>query len=133
MDYEDMLEKGREEIPEDVFEGDRFEIPDVETQKEGNKTIVRNFAELADTFNRDQTHLSKYLMGEMGTAGHVDGNELVLNGSFRRGKLNRKIEEYVETFVRCGECGRPDTEIVKEKGVELLQCDACGARSPIED
>lgn len=128
-----MLKKGREEIPEDVFSSERFEIPEAETQKEGNKTIIRNFKSLADTFNREEKHLSKYLMKEMGTAGHVENSELVLNGKFRRGKVNRKIKQYAETYVLCSECGRPDTQMKKEKGVELLQCEACGARSPIDE
>lgn len=127
-----MLKKGREEIPEDVFSSERFEVPEAETQKDGNKTIIRNFKELVETFNRDEKHLSKYLLREMGTAGHVDDGELVLNGKFRRGSINKKIQKYAETFVMCSECSRPDTQIVKEKGVELLKCDACGARSPIE-
>jgi len=132
MDYEEMLEKGREEIPEDVTGGERFEIPELETQKEGSKTIIRNFGALADKFNRDRNHLSKFLLGELGTAGHVEGNELVLKGSFRRGKINSKVEDYAERYVTCPECGRPDTKLGKEKGVELMKCEACGARTPLE-
>lgn len=132
MDYEDMLEKGRKEIPEDVISGERFEIPEAETQKEGNKTIIRNFKALADTFGREPKHLSKFLLREMGTAGHIDDGELILNGKFRRGSINQKIQQYAETYVLCSECGKPDTNMTKEKGVELLKCEACGARSPTE-
>lgn len=133
MDYDDMLEEGRENLPEDLSEGKRFEIPEAETQKEGNKTIIRNFASIAGKFNRDEKHFSKYLLGELGTAGHVDDGELILNGKFRRGLINTKIEEYTEQYVMCGECGAPDTQMVKEKGVDMLKCEACGARSAIED
>lgn len=133
MDYDEMLAKGREEVPDDVGSGERFEIPEVETQKEGSKTVVRNFGVFVDKFNRSSSHLSKFLLGELGTSGHVDGTELVLNGSFRRGTINDKIEAYAEEYVVCPECGRPDTKLGKEKGVELLQCEACGARTPLED
>ena len=132
MDYEDMLSKAEEELPEDRFDEARFEIPDAETQKDGSKTVLRNFSELVDTFNREASHLSKYLLNELGTAGHVDGDELVLNGSFRRGTINAKIQSYADEYVICPECGKPDTRMVKEKGVELLKCEACGARHPIE-
>ncbi len=128
-----MLEKGREELPDELEQGDRFEVPEAETQKDGSKTIVRNFSTIADRFDREPSHLSKYLLGELGTAGHIDGDTLVLNGNFRRGLLNRKLQEYADAFVRCSECGRPDTRIEKEKGVELLRCEACGARHAIED
>ncbi|MFB6265839.1 MAG: translation initiation factor IF-2 subunit beta [Candidatus Nanohaloarchaea archaeon] len=132
MDYEEMLEKAREEVPEESGEGKRFEIPEADTQKEGSKTVIRNFGSLADKFNRSRKHLSKFLLDRIGTSGHVDGDRLVLNGSFRRGVINDKIEDYAEEFVTCPECGRPDTELEKEKGVEMLRCEACGARTPLE-
>lgn len=133
MDYDKMLQKGREDIPEDVASGRRFEIPDVETRKEGSKTVIQNFGALADRFNRSKQHLSKFLLGELGTAGHVDGSDLVLNGSFRRGKIDEKVQEYAAAYVVCPECERPDTKLQKEKGVELLKCEACGARTPIDE
>ncbi len=128
MDYEDMLNKGQEEIPEDIGSGERFEIPEVKTRKEGSKTVIENFGKIADKFNREQKHFSKYLQNEIGTAGHVEDNNLVLNGEFRRGKIQDKIEKYADKFVICSECNRPDTKLIKEKGVEMLKCQACGAR-----
>lgn len=128
MDYDDMLDKGQEEIPEDIGSGERFEIPEVKTRKEGNKTVIENFSEILDKFNREEKHFSKYLQNEVGTAGHIEDNNLILKGEFRRGKIQQKIEKYADEFVICSECNRPDTKIVKEKGVEMLKCQACGAR-----
>jgi len=33
--------------------------------------------------------------------------------------------------VICPVCNRPDTQIVRERRLGFLQCDACGARSSI--
>ena len=132
-DYEEMLKDGREDLPEEVFEGKRFETPEAETKKRGNRTVITNFSEIADRLNRDEKHLSKYLLGELGTAGHVDGKELVLQGKFRRGLVNQKIEDYCDDFVICQECNRPDTKMIKEKGVTMLKCEACGARRSLEE
>lgn len=132
MDYDDLLDKGREEIPEDVGSGERFELPDVTSRKQGSRTVVENFQELADVMSRDEDHLSKYIQNELGTAGHVESGELVLNGEFRRGHVQSKVEDYLDEFVICPECNRPDTKITKEKGVEMLKCQACGARTVIE-
>ncbi len=129
-DYEDLLEKGMEEA-EDVSEGDRFEVPEADTRKEGSKTIIPNFSEIAEAFGRDEKHVSKYIQNELGTAGHIEGKELVLNGEFRRGNVQGKVHQYADDYVFCPECERPDTEIVKEKGVEILKCQACGARNPL--
>ncbi|MFB6180648.1 MAG: translation initiation factor IF-2 subunit beta [Candidatus Nanohalobium sp.] len=130
-DYEDLLEKGKEEVPDDIGSGDRFEIPEVMTRKEGSKTVLEDFSSLADTFNRDEKHLSKYIQNELGTVGHVENGELVLNGEFRRGKVKGRVHQYANEYVFCPECERPDTEIKKEKGVEILKCQACGARTPL--
>ncbi|EHK00702.1 translation initiation factor IF-2 subunit beta [Candidatus Haloredivivus sp. G17] len=131
MDYEDMLEKGQEEVPDDLNSESRFEMPELETRKDGSKTVIENFKEFVDKFNREEKHFSKYIQNEMGTAGHIEGSELVLNGKFRRGKINSRIEAYVDDYVFCPECERPDTKLVKEKGVEILKCQACGARNPV--
>jgi len=129
-DYEDLLDKGLEEA-EDLGGGDRFQMPEVDTRKDGSKTILVNFSEIAEAFGREESHFSKYVQNELGTAGHAEGKELVLNGEFRRGSIQRKIENYADEYVFCGECSRPDTELVKEKGVEIMKCQACGSRTPL--
>lgn len=128
MDYDEMLNKAQKEVPEDIGSKERFEIPESETRKDGNKTVLENFKEIYEKFSRDEKHVSKYIQNELGTAGHIENNELVLNGEFRQGQVQKKIENYAEKFVFCDECGRPDTKITKEKGVEMLKCQACGAR-----
>jgi translation initiation factor 2 beta subunit (eIF-2beta)/eIF-5 len=45
MDYETMLKRGREKLPEAVFTAERFEIPNVKGHLEGNKTIISNFSQ----------------------------------------------------------------------------------------
>ena len=130
-DYNDLLKKGMDEVPENVGSSDRFEIPEVKTRKDGSKTIVENFQDFVKKFNREEKHLSKFIQNELGTAGHIENGELILNGEFRRGNINGRIENYAEQFLYCPECGSPDTEMKKEKGVELLKCQACGARNPL--
>ncbi len=132
-DYESMLEKGREKLPEDIVEGSRFETPEAKTKKRGSRTVIKNFSSIAKKFNREEKHFSKFLMKELGTAGHVDGSELVLQGNFRRGIINSKISNYCESYVICKECNKPDTRIQKEKGVTMLKCEACGARRSLEE
>ncbi|MFB6182804.1 MAG: translation initiation factor IF-2 subunit beta [Candidatus Nanohaloarchaea archaeon] len=130
-DYEEMLEKGKEEIPEDIGSEERFDIPEPETRKEGSKTVLENFSEIVEKFNRKKDHVSKYIQNELGTAGHVEESELILNGEFRKNEINQKIHQYANEYVFCPECGRPDTVIKKEKGVEILKCQACGTRNAL--
>lgn len=130
-DYDELLDKAQEEVPENGDEGERFELPEADTRKDGSKTILENFSDIAEKLGRDQKHFSKFIQNELGTAGHIEGDELILNGEFRRGNVNGRIENYAEEYVYCPECDSPDTKIVKEKGVEMLKCEACGARNPL--
>ena len=129
--YEELLDKGLEEVPEVEDSGERFEVPVADTKKSGSNTVITNFKTIVSAFGRDQKHVSKYIQNELGTAGHIEADELVLNGDFRRGNVQAKVQKYAEEFVFCPECERPDTKIVKEKGVEIMKCQACGARTPL--
>ncbi|WEL19730.1 translation initiation factor IF-2 subunit beta [Candidatus Nanohalococcus occultus] len=130
-DYDELLDKGMEEVPDEVGNSGRFEVPEVKTRKDGSKTILENFQDFVKKFNRDEKHLSKFIQNELGTAGHIKNGELVLNGEFRRGNIQGRIENYTNEYLYCPECESPDTEMVKEKGVQLLKCQACGARNPL--
>lgn len=130
-DYDKLLEKGMSEVPDEVGSGSRFEVPDVKSRKEGSKTVVENFSDIADKFSREYKHVSNFIQNELGTAGQIKNGELILNGEFRRGKVQAKIEKYADEYLFCPECESPDTKIFKEKGVEILKCQACGARNPL--
>ncbi|QKQ98041.1 translation initiation factor IF-2 subunit beta [Candidatus Nanohaloarchaea archaeon] len=132
MDYDDLLEKGREEVSEEEGSAERFEMPEVKSRKKGSNTAIENFSEIADKLGRDEKHLSKHIQSDLGTSGQIEGSELVLNGEFRRGHVQSKVEDYAEDYVICPECNRPDTKLTKEKGVEILKCQACGARTVVE-
>ena len=73
--YERLLDRARQQLPPEVFERKRFEIPKSVIFVEGNRTIVRNFRDIASALNRDPQHLMKYLMRELATAGIIEGRE----------------------------------------------------------
>lgn len=121
-----------DEVPEVDDKQERFEVPVADTKKSGSSTVITNFKKIVEAFSRDKKRVSKYIQNELGTAGHIDGNDLVLNGEFRRGNVQAKVQQFADEYVFCPKCERPDTEIVKEKGVEIMKCQACGARTPLE-
>ena len=53
MDYEAMLKKGRENLPESVQNAERFEIPKVQGHIEGSKTVITNFNQIAGVLRRE--------------------------------------------------------------------------------
>lgn len=133
MRYEDLLKKVYEKLPKKVEERKRFEIPVAICERQGNKTLIKNFSEILSVLRRDSTHLSKYLFKELATPGNIQGQILILQRKVHREMLQKKIEDYVKEFVYCKECGKPDTKLTKEERIFVLKCDACGARYPVRN
>lgn len=129
--YEALLKKAYAHVTVQSESTERFTVPEAKVYIEGKTTIFENFAEIADIVRRDQDHLMKFLLGELGTAGKIDGNRAIFNGKFEQSLINGLIKSYVDDYVICSECGKPDTRLVKDDRVLLLRCDACGGHRPV--
>lgn len=129
--YDSLLEEAYKKVKVVEKNTDRFEIPKVTGQVAGKNTIITNIKQIADYLRRDLEHLAKFLQRELATSGKIENERLVLNTKAPSSKVNEKIQFYAKEFVICGECGKPDTEIIAEKGLKFKHCLACGAKSPI--
>lgn len=130
MDYDEMLDRGMEQTPDIEDAGDRFEVPDPEVRPEGNVTVFENFQDTLDTLDRSENHLLKFLQNELGTSAQIDeSGRARFTGDFKQRRVADALDAYVDSFVRCPECGLPDTRLVTEQGALVLRCDACGALS----
>ena len=130
-DYKELLKRAHAQLPHEVFEHKRFEIPKVKSGTIGMRTYVVNYKEIAAAMNRDPLHLLRYLSREMATAGSIDGARAIFQGKFKTDTLDSLIQHYAQEFVTCPVCKRPDTKIRKEKRFSFLTCDACVAKSSI--
>lgn len=130
--YEELLERGMKNLPEVVFEKHRFEIPNIRGHFEGNKTIVSNFIQIAQTFRRKPEHVLKYILKELASPGGMKGQLLVLGTKIPASKINERIRKYANEFVLCTECGKPDTDLQKEGSVSFVRCNACGVRHAVK-
>ena len=132
LDYEKLLERAREGLEDVMQNAERFNPPIPDIMHEGSKkTIIRNFSEIVDSLRRDETHLYKFLLQELGTAGSINNRRLVLQGRVPEKKIKDRIKSYIETFVVCQECNRPDTSFLRTGRTLNLHCEACGAKRPI--
>jgi translation initiation factor 2 subunit 2 len=130
--YEKLLERAQSNLPKKIHSKNRFEIPKVISRVEGNKTIIPNFIQLANTLHREPKHILKYLQRELATPGNVDNQRLILGRKIGSFLINEKIVKYVKEFVLCPDCNRPDTKIMKKGRILLLKCTACGAKHSIK-
>ncbi|MBS7646256.1 translation initiation factor IF-2 subunit beta [Candidatus Bathyarchaeota archaeon] len=130
-DYEALLKRARSQLPETALKRERLEIPKLQYVVVGTRTIIHNFMEIAEVLNRDPQHLLKFLTGELATAALMQESRVIFQGKFPRETLERLLQRYMDTFVTCPVCKRPDTKIVKEKRLSFLVCTACGAKSSV--
>lgn len=130
-DYKALLKRARERIPKGISEHARFQVPELDILIEGKTTVVRNFYEVADVINRDPTEVLAYLLKELGTAGTSEGKRVIFKGRVHEEQIKKGLDSYVQTYVLCSECLRPDTKLIKDGRTMILECDACGAHRPV--
>jgi len=131
-EYEKLLEKAYKEVKVVEKGCERFEIPKVSGQIMGSNTFITNIYQIASYLRRPVEHLAKFLQKELAVFGRLDNSRLILKIKIGSEKVNEKLEKYTKEFVICPVCGKPDTEIVSEKGIKQKHCLACGAKSPVK-
>lgn len=131
--YDKLLEEAYKKVKKIQGNSDRFEIPKVSGQIMGKNTIITNIQPIANYIRRPIEHLAKFLQKELAVSGKIENDRLILNTKLNSQKVNDKVILYTKEFVICKECGKPDTEIVSEKGIKFKHCLACGAKSPIKN
>lgn len=126
-DYTDLLKEAYESV-EPVEECRRFEVLKVKGHHEGTRTIITNFAQVVTCLRRDPDHVMKFLTKELASSGEIRGDRLILSRKLPSKVVNEKIEKYVNLFVLCPKCKKPDTELEEDKGKAFLRCLACGEK-----
>lgn len=131
-EYKKLLEGVRKELPEHVFQKDRFEMPKIRGHIQGNRTVISNFLQIANALGREPEDMLKFVLRELATPGEIKKSGSVIMGSkVPASRINEKIKQYANSYVFCYECGKPDTKIEKEGNLSYIKCTACGARHPI--
>ena len=126
-EYKKLLNRVIKNTPKKEIVEDRFQIPKADIFYEGNTTVIRNFDKISNAINRPQDQILKFLLGGLGTAGEISNNRAIFQGKLIGKNIQNKIKEYVDTYVICSECNKPDTHLVKKGRTTLIRCDACGA------
>ena len=130
--YDELLKRACSQMPEVSLKRERLELPRLYIRTVGMRTIISNFKEVADVLNRNAQHILKFLTREMATAATFHESRAVFQGRFKHDSFERLLKRYMESFVICPVCKRPDTKITKEKRLSFLLCNACGAKSSIK-
>lgn len=129
--YEELLDRGLSKISKGLHGVGGFEIPNFSVSIIGNRTIVNNFSGVVDYLNRDIKHVTSFLLKEVGTAGDIEGDKLVLHGRYSGSIIRDVLLRYANYFVICPICNSRDTYLSKERRLLFLVCTACGAKTSV--
>lgn len=130
MNYEALLEEAYENV-EMTNECERFEVLKVKGHHEGIRTVISNFGQIVTCIRRSPEHLLKFLNKELASSGEIRGDRLILSRKLSSKNINDKIEKYVNLFVLCPKCKKPDTELNEEGNKTFLRCLACGEKHEV--
>lgn len=132
MDYETSLDRAFDDLPEFGGEDSRLSVPDARAQKDGAFTRLTNLGAVADALSRDPEHVHRFIQRDLGTNGQFGDGRARYNGTFDGDDFDEAIRSYIEEYVRCSECGLPDTRLTTEDRTQMLRCEACGAFRPVQ-
>lgn|GEM_PF-251463 len=132
-DYKALLQRLKNNLPKKAAKGDWFEVPHAKISVVRRKTVVENFKDIAELFQRDPQQLYLYLTKKLGAAGTIEGDKLVLNNLVSQEQVDALINKYYQDYVRCPVCGRPDTVLEKRGRLFFIKCLACGAETPVKN
>lgn len=133
--YDELLERVfntlRAKNPELTGERRRTVLKPPQVAREGTKkTVFTNFMDMCKAMNRQQEHVSQYLLAELGTSGSLDGQQrLVIKGRFQPKSFETVLRRYVNEYVLCPGCKSVDTLLDRDSATRLmhLRCQQCGA------
>lgn len=132
FDYEALLDRAREKIPDNISSKSRWKLPEPQILIEGSNTIFRNFNEVVSMMDRDDNHVYQYILNDLGTSGSRDGPRARFKGRIPPKRIKKTIVNYVNSYIICNQCSSPDTNFIKEDRTTLLKCQACGATRPVK-
>lgn len=132
-DYKALLKEARKNLPESVFQKERFEIPKVRGHIQGNRTIVSNFLQIANALHREPDHILKFVLRDLATPGQIKKSGSVIFGSkVPASRINESIKRYANDFVFCPDTGKPDTVLEKEGNLLYLRSLVTGTRKVVK-
>ena len=132
FDYEKLLDRARENIPDNISSRSRCRLPEPQILIEGSNTIFRNFNDVVSMMDRDDDHVYQYILNDLGTSGSRDGPRARFKGRIPPKRIKKTIANYVNSYIKCVQRKSPDTIFVREERTTLLKCQACGATRPVK-
>lgn len=102
----------------------RYKMPQVKLEyisSNGTLTVISNLDEISKCIKRSPKDIYKYIQKRLSTSGIK--KKLQFNGKFTVDEIQSAITSYIDQYVRCSKCGKP------EINDETKICSVCGTKN----
>lgn len=121
-DTTDNLSSMLDDIPSTL----RGKLPNLKIVYSGKSTIISNYTSVIGQLKRDSSHFTKFISSKLGVKTRRKDSTLTIHKRLSKPKLEEVVEQYVESYIICPACGKPDTALDTSKEDDVLDCVACG-------
>lgn len=126
LDYFMLLKRGIHILQNKNSKNETVKLP-LEVRREGIKTSM-NVQTMSEALDREQAHLTIFLLNELLTVGSVNQEgKLLLKGNFIKQQIQDVLRDYVSTYVVCKSCESLGTVLMKENKLSFVRCRGCGS------
>lgn len=132
--YEQLLSRVMTKIHEnnpDLVEKKKYIMKPPQLARIGTKkTLWKNFQETCKTMNRDNEHVFRFFMSELGTEGSFDGEQrLVIRGKHLPRGIESLLRKYISEYITCQMCRSPNTVLSRDSTSRLhfVNCNDCSS------
>ena len=110
----------------------RYQMPPPRGHKEKTWTIIPSFVLTTNALHRQQEEVLKYLSLSLHTPTKLDQGRACIKGHFSDEEVLSVLRQYIEDFVLCSGCKKPETAYrIRNSGTIVQKCFACGKKSPL--
>lgn len=111
----------------------RYKMPSVICTYEKRWTVLVGLKKIADALHRPRDELLKAIGLELCTQTSVRDGKACVKGHFTEELIQSKVRNYIEGFVLCSKCQKPETayRIKLKRGIVSQKCYGCGVKTPL--
>lgn len=129
--YDDLLFRiHTEKCSEEVY--NKINLPALKCRRHNRTTVIINFSLYPEKLRRTKEQLGDYFRLETGSSNSINQNgQLVIQCIINEHKCETLLKNYIKEYVLCRQCKCLDTSLIKETGLNFLQCHQCHAKTSL--
>ena len=118
---ENIMNKATKDDDEEEEKDQKGEDPRTR-QLSSTKTTWVNFNSICQQIKREPQHILDFLKAELDVEGNFgsEGN-LIIVGKYQNKHITNLYKQYLNTYVRCLDCRKLNTEIIRDSSTRLMQ------------